>query len=96
MEPSKSQSSSNTGGDQAKDNKYKRRGQIVLRVSKFKEFSAGPGPACGKCGAQGSKEVLSDTAVYINGLPWRISIEHLDAHVGIFLHCDGDETGRPF
>uniref|UniRef100_A0A183BK58 MATH domain-containing protein n=1 Tax=Globodera pallida TaxID=36090 RepID=A0A183BK58_GLOPA len=93
MEPSKSQSSSNTAGDQqTKDNKYKRRGQIVFRMPNFKEFSEGQGPACENCGADGPKEVLSDTAEFINGLPWRIMIVYCDAHVGIYLLCDGDET----
>uniref|UniRef100_A0A183BTF8 MATH domain-containing protein n=1 Tax=Globodera pallida TaxID=36090 RepID=A0A183BTF8_GLOPA len=83
MDPAKSECPSNTGGDQqANDNKYARSGQIVLRMPKFKQFSKGPGP----------KFVFSAPVVYINGLPWRMRIDRCVAHVGIYLHCDGDET----
>uniref|UniRef100_A0A914GPM3 BTB domain-containing protein n=1 Tax=Globodera rostochiensis TaxID=31243 RepID=A0A914GPM3_GLORO len=83
MEPSKSQSSSNTvGGDQTKDNKYKRSGQIVFRMPKFKEFSEGREP----------KEVLSEPMEYINGLPWQIEINYCVEHVGLYLLCYGDKT----
>ncbi|KAI3419134.1 hypothetical protein GPALN_006895 [Globodera pallida] len=84
MDPAQSECTSNTGGDQqAKGNKYKRRGQIVFRMQKFKEFSEGRGP----------KYVLSAPVVYINGLPWKIMINRCDAHVGLYVKCIGDETG---
>uniref|UniRef100_A0A183BSC4 MATH domain-containing protein n=1 Tax=Globodera pallida TaxID=36090 RepID=A0A183BSC4_GLOPA len=81
MEPSKSQSSSNTGGDHAKDNKYKRSGQIVYRMPNFKEFSEGR-DTNGVC----------DPVEFINGLPWQIIIKHSGANVGLYLQCDGDKT----
>ncbi|KAI3413255.1 hypothetical protein GPALN_010753 [Globodera pallida] len=82
MEPSKSQSSSNIGGDQAKNNKYKRSGQIVFRMPHFTAFSEGRGP----------NKVLSAPVVYINGLPWRMRIDHCADYVDLYLLCYGDET----
>uniref|UniRef100_A0A183BRK4 BTB domain-containing protein n=1 Tax=Globodera pallida TaxID=36090 RepID=A0A183BRK4_GLOPA len=77
MRPSKSQSVSNTAGDQQiKDNKYKRSGQIVLRMPNFKEFSKGSGP----------KKVLSDAVEFINGLPWRIEINRCDDYIGFSVN----------
>ncbi|KAI3419426.1 hypothetical protein GPALN_006670 [Globodera pallida] len=82
MEPAKSQSSSNTGGDQqAKDNNFKRSGQIVLPVPKFKEFSEGRGP-----------KQVNNAWEYINGLQWLIIIKHCDAYVGLQLHCSGNKN----
>uniref|UniRef100_A0A914GPL0 BTB domain-containing protein n=1 Tax=Globodera rostochiensis TaxID=31243 RepID=A0A914GPL0_GLORO len=82
MDSAKSECPSNTGGDHTNNNKYKRSGQIVLRMPKFKQFSA----------ERGLKDVHSDTVEFINGLPWRIMIKHCDTHVGLFLQCDGDKT----
>uniref|UniRef100_A0A183C568 MATH domain-containing protein n=1 Tax=Globodera pallida TaxID=36090 RepID=A0A183C568_GLOPA len=83
MDPTQSECPSNTGGDQqAKDNKYKRKGQIEFRMPNFKEFSKGRGP----------KEVFSDTVEFINGLLWQMRIKHHDSHVGIYLNCCADET----
>ncbi|KAI3419131.1 hypothetical protein GPALN_006892 [Globodera pallida] len=84
MKRSRTQSSSNTGGDQAKDNKFKSSGQIMLRMSNFKKFSEGQGP----------KYVLSDPVEFINGLPWRIKIKLTGkgAYVGFFVFCDGDKS----
>uniref|UniRef100_A0A914HVC6 BTB domain-containing protein n=1 Tax=Globodera rostochiensis TaxID=31243 RepID=A0A914HVC6_GLORO len=62
------------------DNLFKRAAEIVYAVSHFKEFSEGPA----------GQTKLSD-AVNINGLNWRVKIEHREG-VGIHLHCDGDRN----
>uniref|UniRef100_A0A914I430 BTB domain-containing protein n=1 Tax=Globodera rostochiensis TaxID=31243 RepID=A0A914I430_GLORO len=82
MESAKSQSSSNTGGgdQQDKDNKFKRSGQIVYQMKKFKEFSAGRGPS------------VSGDYEYINGLTWQISIYRCDAYAALQLRCCGNTT----
>uniref|UniRef100_A0A183CKG7 MATH domain-containing protein n=1 Tax=Globodera pallida TaxID=36090 RepID=A0A183CKG7_GLOPA len=83
MEPSESQSSSNIGGDQAKDNKFKHRGQIVFRMPNFRAFSVGRGP----------NEVFSEPVVFINGLPWRIKIKRvIETYVGCFIECNGEKS----
>uniref|UniRef100_A0A183BTF6 BTB domain-containing protein n=1 Tax=Globodera pallida TaxID=36090 RepID=A0A183BTF6_GLOPA len=40
---------------------------------------------------RGPKGVISDPAVFINGLPWRVVIAHLDDYVGFAVKCCGDE-----
>uniref|UniRef100_A0A914GT95 BTB domain-containing protein n=1 Tax=Globodera rostochiensis TaxID=31243 RepID=A0A914GT95_GLORO len=68
------------------NNKYKRSSEIVFRMPNFKQFIAGRRP----------KEVLIDAVEYINGLPWKITIKHVDAaYVGFFVKCCGDERTWP-
>uniref|UniRef100_A0A183BPV6 BTB domain-containing protein n=1 Tax=Globodera pallida TaxID=36090 RepID=A0A183BPV6_GLOPA len=69
------------------ENKYRRSGRIVFRVDNFKAFCEGRVP----------EQLISDSAEFINGLPWRIMIDvSTDAQkfLKFFVLCDGDKNDK--
>ncbi|KAL3105338.1 hypothetical protein niasHT_026071 [Heterodera trifolii] len=69
---------------QEKDGKYKRSGQIVFRVNEFAAFAGGTG----------QKRMISDSSQSINGLNWRMALEHSGTELALFVLCEGDENDK--
>ncbi|KAI3419139.1 hypothetical protein GPALN_006900 [Globodera pallida] len=94
MKRTRTQSSSGTDTDQARDKAYSRSGQILFRMPNFKTFVK----------RRERLVVIRNDTVYINGLPWTIGIATCKCegegtaadpncvHIGIGIRCLGDKT----